>query len=773
MMGRPSATWQLHVLVYSHLFVQLIQGSPLLDSLNCVNDYYTHWRCEWRESAAARKLLPMSLYHWNTLHSTRTPCVPFQQGEGPELRMSCNINSDFIINVNDSYTFLPERDVHQGVTIVPALKVRTSPPQGLVSHKLENGTVILSWKSPVPSDFHLTMFYQIVYRRQGWEAWKDSASVYVMKELNVSLSPHLFVPGSTYIFRVRALPQEGKHPKGSWSKWSKKLTLKIPGGDAAAPHNLQCEYNGLSNMRCTWEVRKEVTLSVSYALYYRELPGGAKSKAHNAFVRENVCVPNKKAKADAPYVTYSCTVALTPEQAHRSFSIQVRPMVKDKTFIPSETVQPQPPRNLKVEAYADSAFMLRWSAPLSASTPLTYQLCYWKQGDPECPSVSLLNVSGNLQEYYIQGSDLHESSNYIAKVRARSDGIFKGPWSDWSQQNSWKTEKKDGQIIFIVAPIGVLLLLACLCIGYKLIKRSQKRWEGSLPNPSKSKLLSNYQVGLWHPGEFTYFSEEYPGNEERPCICFPQGSQAQKVWDTEENAEKTATEANCTQMEASLVPSPTEDMAEDQRSIQDQSDQSCTGEGCNTTGLPHNTPAEQVTKQQQHKNPYLLFTRAHSMSDLVGEKIHSSEYFTFPRPKGESFGDPWKMAPSCRPMSAQEPLGYVLGMGAQPSFHPPENQVQKGHDVQCNSFIPVPSPSHAPMEGPILVITPDGTGPLVLKQIGDYCFFPGLKGSQEKLEGKKAQPSEHKEQQIIPDLPPHAVKAFKVMQRGYFALPQT
>ncbi|OCT83188.1 colony stimulating factor 2 receptor beta common subunit S homeolog isoform X2 [Xenopus laevis] len=763
MMGCPSATRWLQVFVYSLFSVQFIQGSALLNSLNCFNDYSTHWKCEWKESAEAQKRLPMTLYAWNTIDSNRKPCVRSQENEGPELRMSCILyNSEFFIHMKNSFTFLPERDVHQKITIIPANNVRTPPPRWLMSDKLKDGTVILSWKSPVPSTFHLTMLYQIAYRRQDWEGWKDSASINVTKELNVSLSPRLFVSGSTYIFRVRTLPHDGEQPKGSWSKWSKELTMKIPEGDAAAPRNLQCNYNGLTKMSCTWEVHKEVTLSVSYALYYTELPAG----------RKNMCLPNKKArtKARVPYVIYNCTMDLTPEQVQRSFSIQVRPMEEEKTFISHETVKPQPPKNLKIEEHSDSAYMLRWNSSQPNMIQVTHQLCYWKEGDPECPSFSLLNVSDNVSEYNILSSNLKELSKYVAKVRSRSDGVYRGPWSEWSQTITWETKKvADNQIIIIVTPICVSLLLVSLCIGYKL-KRSQERWEISLPNPSKSKLLSNYQLGFWQPGEFTYFTEEYSADDESPCICFPQ-SQALKAWETEENAEEIALKANSTQLEACPVPPPKDDKAEDQHSIQDESD---AGETHNSTGLPHNPPAEQATKLQ-HKSPYLMFNHAHSMSDLIGTKIQNSEYFTLPRPKGERFGEPSKSAPTCRPLSAQEPQGYVFGMGAQQSFQPQEMQVQKATKAQCNSCIAVSSPSdsHAPMEGPILVITPDGTGPLMLKQIGDYCFFPGLKGSQEKLEVKKAQPNGHEEQQIIQDVPPHAVKAFKVMQRGYFALPQS
>ncbi|MEE6519828.1 hypothetical protein FKM82_017575, partial [Ascaphus truei] len=156
--------------------------------------------------------------------------------------------------------------------------VRTPPPHGLAARRSEDGQVILSWEAPAHTDAPLTLLYQMTYRRRGWEEWEDAPSLNVLEGSEVTLDPRLLVTGSTYQFRVRTRPQEGKHHRGFWSLWSKELAWDVPEEDGAAPRNLQCEYDGFAELRCSWEVRTEVTSSVSYALYYTETPAEADSE---------------------------------------------------------------------------------------------------------------------------------------------------------------------------------------------------------------------------------------------------------------------------------------------------------------------------------------------------------------------------------------------------------------------------------------------------------------------------------------------------------------
>ncbi|KAG8436272.1 hypothetical protein GDO86_007395 [Hymenochirus boettgeri] len=713
-------------------------GSALLDSLNCVNDYKTHWKCQWQENMATHKLLPISLYHWNTVNRYVCWCVEFrakfQEGDGPELSMSCSFKSTFMIYMNDSYTFVPEKPVQTEATIIPAHNVRTPPPNGLLIHRSNDGTFILRWKSPVAPSLHLNMLYQIAYRKMEGEHWENSTSIYIWKELEVSLNTQLFVPGTMYIFRVRTQPHEKKNPRGFWSNWSEGLTMEVPKEDDAAPRNLHCEYNGITSMKCTWEVRTEVTLSVSYALFYRE---------------EKVCLPKKTGKGS--YVLYSCTMDLTPEQANSTFSVQVKLLEEVKTFLPRENIQTQPPMNLSVEERSGRAFILRWSPPNLSNIHIhpIYQLCYWKEGDPPCPTSSLLNISGTLPEYYVLASNLTESRNYTAKVRTRLDGSqssFSGPWSDWSQTISWKTKKGvDNLLITIVTPLASLLLFTCLYLGYKLMKRSKERWEVSLPNPSKSKLLSNYQLGFWHLAAPTHFIEEFTSFERGQCICFVERVVSDR-WGKEEKNKK-----------------------ENEQSIE------CTGDGGeqHSTNLPYSIPSEQEAKLG-HNESDMMVAHAHSMSDLVDNNVQNTGYFTLPRPQTEVFTHSKKQTPLSPPVFSQDRLAYVFGMGTQQPPPVPKSHIIQDHEKRFNVIHKhAPTDSNLLAEGPFMVLTADGMGPLMLKQIGDYCFFPGLKGSQEKLEEKQTQLSVNKEQQIIEDHMLPAVQAFKVMQHGYFALPQT
>lgn len=43
-------------------------------------------------------------------------------------------------------------------------------------------------------------------------------------------------------------------------------------GDKAQPQNLQCFFDGGTVLSCSWEVRSEVTSSVSFTLFYKSSP---------------------------------------------------------------------------------------------------------------------------------------------------------------------------------------------------------------------------------------------------------------------------------------------------------------------------------------------------------------------------------------------------------------------------------------------------------------------------------------------------------------------
>ncbi|XP_063283519.1 cytokine receptor common subunit beta [Pelobates fuscus] len=769
-MGSPGIKKTLFSLLYALMFIQHTKGSALLDSLNCVNDYTSQWRCQWKESRASRAIIPMNLYYWRNNNSDmKELCIisETKQDDGPNLSQNCHINSTFSFRMKDSYSFLPERIIQKEATIIPAYRVRTSPPEGLRLQMINNGSIILSWKSPLYLDPRLSLLYQISYYRHGWEKWEDAILLNVVDELETSLSLSDLIPGNTYLFRIRARPKEGQHYKGSWSKWSKELAWDVPEDDKATPRNLQCEYDGINTMICSWEVRREVNLSFSYVLYYTEYSDQTSGATNmTSATEEKECLNlNSSSVAEAPYVRYNCAFNIPRNQANNAFNLQIRPQEQKKTFNHSQTIQTQPPTNLRAEEQIDNGYMVRWDPPVLfyKNVDLSYQLCYWKQGDPECPAELLVNVSGKFPEYHILSSDLQGSTVYLARVRTRTDisQPYRGHWSNWSRETSWKTKKTvDNTILYIVAIVCVIVLITCVFVGYKYIKRFLKHWEESFPNPSKSKLLSMYPLRCVNPNE-SIFITNYNAEDEEPSMFLHERHvnllQIEKVNEVLEPVEENPPVPNdCPLGPYALI--PTTEMCNHSKEIPSGP----TGPNIdNNERLP--SSAIQQSKSDYSESSF-MFAHAHAMFNMGGSKIKNMEYFL-----------PEQVTPLRKSTQPKEQRDYVLGMGAQatPRMPPPQSGMACG--VKCKSYssLPIPSEVQFPTEGPFMVINPDGTGPVMLRQVGDYCFFPGLRGSQDKLEMKTAPSTKQTEQHVLPDPGLTAVQAFKVMHSGYFALPQT
>ncbi|KAM4651267.1 cytokine receptor common subunit beta [Discoglossus pictus] len=777
-MGAPYRDGGLCILC-ALLCIQGVQGSEVLDSLKCTTDYNTHWRCEWRESEETHRVLPMSLYHWESLEKTRNQYVPsVLQTGGHDVRLSCRVNvSGFIRKMNASFSLLPQRSILLKAEITPAYKVQTPPPHGLIIQKSEDGQLILSWKAPIHMDPPLVLIYQISYRRMYWEEWEDAPLLTVVGELKLSVDSQPRVHGSTYLFRVRARIQEGQRFRGLWSKWSKELTWNVPEEDSTTPRNLQCVYDGLGELTCSWEVKAEVTLSVSYALYYTETHKETSTiSGENPNTGEKMCDSTQnRSKAGDSYVMYSCTLQVPPTWAHSSFHVEVRPQEKVKTLIPCLNIQTQPPHNLRVEERPGRGYLLKWiTEEIANNILITNQLCYWKEGDPECPPNSLLNVSGILTEYYIPSSKLEGSTKYSAYVRSKPVGIkpndcFDGPWSDWSIKTSWKTKKDAHESsMFITAPISVLFLVILAYLGYKFIKRYKKRWEESLPNPSKSKLLSKFHLGVLTLSLPTNTNDEQ--HEEEPPIYFEQ-RQVDTLQLTDGEREEAVEERPQTSNGCPLGPYTRAPSANDKKE-------------CNlsTQALPGIDGPQDPLRviitdtEAQHSTtcnaPYLMYNRARSLSDLCGKKIRDPGYVPLPTCQAEVLR---QLCQTNEKVPSGNQMGYVVSMGAKPSSDPPTQPAKIGHQKQDSGYTPVPSPTDLQIfpDGPVLVITSDGTGPFMLKQVGDYCFFPGHRGSQERLEAKMESPSGQKMPPMLQDTPLPAVQAFKGMQGGYLALPAT
>ncbi|NWZ42699.1 IL3B2 protein, partial [Brachypodius atriceps] len=99
---------------------------------------------------------------------------------------------------------------------------------------------------------------------------------------------------------------------------------------------------------------------------------------------------------------------------------------------------------------------------------------------------------------------LAASTEYRGKMRARVNRPpeYEGPWSDWSEEFTWKTEKVLAPVVLpVTLPAVIITLLIAAYCSYKYFLRKKKMWEEKIPNPSKSLLIQSY-LGKGHLGSW-------------------------------------------------------------------------------------------------------------------------------------------------------------------------------------------------------------------------------------------------------------------------------
>ncbi|KAM5148049.1 cytokine receptor common subunit beta [Mantella aurantiaca] len=778
-MRTSSRLYRLCMTICALLCIQATQDLELLDSLKCVNDFKTHWTCQWKEMVEVQDMLPMNLYRWNNLSSYKHRCIPgdFKNQEDGKGHISCRFIDKFSSSVTTTFAFIPERVVHAEICITPASKVRMLPPEDLKVQMTNNSKIILTWKMPKNEHSFPCLLYQVKYCRKDWETWEDAVSLNVLEKMEVTFNSRSFVPRSTYLFRVRSVAHEDPAHR---SVWSKELSWDMPADHGTIIQNLNCEYDGSVEMRCSWEVKRELISSVPFILYYTESPkdcNNISSKSSESHNGKKSCLGEKnEIKDSAPYVQYRCSLQIPPSQANNFFSIQVRNQEKVKNLKACKNIQTEAPTDLQIKDESKNGYTLKWSPPeVDFSTiQLTYQLCYWKEGDPECPAYSFVNVSGNPPEYYFPFSKLEGYTHYTAKVRAKPDetSLYNGPWSEWSQSWSWKTafvlttEVICISVFIISVPVSLFVFFA-----FRYYKRFKKRLDDSLPNPSKSKLLRNHSLGTWKQSFYPFIQQDFYAEEEQASICVP-------IRPANFHVDCGATEDLMTEkgpnscvclLKPNSLPPPAEEKI---MPVQRKSDSLGTRDKSDITSVAI-SDAMKALSNKSFNGRYLMFTGAQSISNLVSNEAKHPGYFSLPCCKAEVFNLPKETIQSCQPQAPGDQMGYVISMEKTPSVQPMQNEDKKCAPDNKYFASPASSDFQVSPEGLLMIINPDGSGPLLLKQVGDYCFFPELCGSQENLERKITPATEQNQQSTQKDPPLPAVQTFKVMQRGYFALPPT
>ncbi|NXM67413.1 IL3B2 protein, partial [Serilophus lunatus] len=98
---------------------------------------------------------------------------------------------------------------------------------------------------------------------------------------------------------------------------------------------------------------------------------------------------------------------------------------------------------------------------------------------------------------------LAASTEYRGKMRARvNTPLYEGPWSEWSEEFTWKTESVLPPLVLpVILPALIITLLIVAYCNYKYFLRKKKMWEEKIPNPKKSILIQSY-LGKAHLGNW-------------------------------------------------------------------------------------------------------------------------------------------------------------------------------------------------------------------------------------------------------------------------------
>ncbi|KAL8221972.1 UNVERIFIED_CONTAM: hypothetical protein K2H54_074727 [Gekko kuhli] len=236
------------------------------------------------------------------------------------------------------------------------------------------------------------------------------------------------VPGSTYAARVRSKPHQDSHLSGGYSEWSSAVNWTIPEGDEAQPKNLRCLFNGLDRLNCSWEVRRELPGSVSFALFYKISPESV----------ETQCFPvEEKELPDAPHVLQRCEIRVTNPKRLSQYLITVRPQEEEKMIAPVSNIKVEPPYELSVTKLKNQLYKLQWKC-MKTMFPRMYQVLYW-EADKVPEKNHLQNISEDVSQFTFQS--LEPGTHYKAKMRTKAHtGAYDGPWSEWSKECEWVTE---------------------------------------------------------------------------------------------------------------------------------------------------------------------------------------------------------------------------------------------------------------------------------------------------------------------------------------------
>ncbi|NXA60439.1 IL3RB protein, partial [Mohoua ochrocephala] len=344
-----------------------------MKSLKCYNDYSSQVTCTWMEHSEAHDLVGMILYQRENkdMFCTRQTENDFHEAPDTYVRWVCrNTTEYFGIGVDDIYGFRPNKVLQAELDVDIFQNVQPLPPQNLSVASMTSGDFLLTWKTADGSQgLGDALEFEVTYKRE-WESWEGAASLLLSNTTHCSLSREDLVPGSSYTARVRARPGQASGFSGHYSEWSTEVSWKTPEG-GLQPRNLRCLFDGGHRLTCSWEVKKVITTSVLFSLFFRATPAS----------EEEECSPvREKTLPHTPYVVQSCEIPVNNSSSQSQYHVSVRAKTEEKLIEAYKNIQVQPPTNVSVTATENQEYELRWIKHKFNYDFITqrYQVKYWE-----------------------------------------------------------------------------------------------------------------------------------------------------------------------------------------------------------------------------------------------------------------------------------------------------------------------------------------------------------------------------------------------------------
>ncbi|NXN52206.1 IL3RB protein, partial [Rynchops niger] len=343
-----------------------------MQTLQCYNGYVSLTTCTWMECSEAHEFLNVTLNLSTTYEKNKEMTCRYYTGEN---HADCqNFTMHWVCHIHGydqkNYNFKFDLTLQAELNAYLVQNVQTLPPQNLSVSSMTSGDFLLTWKAADGSQgLGNALEYEVTYKRE-WESWEKAASLLLSNTTSCHLHHKDLVPGSSYVARVRARPGQASGFSGQYSEWSMEVSWETPEG-GLQPRNLRCLFDGADRLTCSWEVKKAITTSVLFGLFFRAAPASA----------EEECFPVlEKALPHVPYVIQSCEIPVNNSSSQSQYHVSARAKTEEKMIKAHENIKVPPPKNVTVTVTEDQEYKLRWTKHTFDKYFIKqrYQAQYWK-----------------------------------------------------------------------------------------------------------------------------------------------------------------------------------------------------------------------------------------------------------------------------------------------------------------------------------------------------------------------------------------------------------